>query len=117
MPSDGPLRACTALEGMPVPRAHAGHLLRRKWPPTNTTVSNDCDPSLLWGSREGGGHGATWIPLLFGDPRRQGLRGYFLLLDLVLCYVLYRGNAVHAVRTRCKVLDVGKYSDPTFGPF
>ena len=27
------------------------------------------------------------------------------------------GNAVQAVRTQCEVLDVGKYSDPTFGPF
>ena len=24
---------------------------------------------------------------------------------------------MHAVRTQCKVLDVGKYSNPTFGPF
>ena len=24
---------------------------------------------------------------------------------------------MHAVRTRCEVLDIGKYSDPTFGPF
>ena len=29
----------------------------------------------------------------------------------------YLGNAMHAVRTQCEVLDVGKYSDPTFGPF
>ena len=27
------------------------------------------------------------------------------------------GNAMHAVRTQCEVLDVGQYSDPTFGPF
>ena len=27
-----------------------------------------------------------------------------------------RANAVHAVCTQCKVLDGGKYSDPTFGP-
>ena len=27
------------------------------------------------------------------------------------------GNAVHTVRTQCEVLDVGKYSDPTFVPF
>ena len=26
------------------------------------------------------------------------------------------GNAMHAVRTQCKVLDVGKYSNPSFGP-
>ena len=26
------------------------------------------------------------------------------------------GNAVHAVRTQCKVLYVGKYSNPSFGP-
>ena len=26
-------------------------------------------------------------------------------------------NAVHAVRTQCEVLDVGKYSNPSFGPF
>ena len=24
---------------------------------------------------------------------------------------------MHAVRTQCKVLDVGKYSNPSFGPF
>ena len=24
--------------------------------------------------------------------------------------------AVHAVRTQCEVLDVGKYSNPSFGP-
>ena len=29
----------------------------------------------------------------------------------------YRGNAMHAVRTQCEVLDVGKYSNPSFGPF
>ena len=28
-----------------------------------------------------------------------------------------RGNAMHAVRTQCEVLDVGKYSNPSFGPF
>ena len=28
-----------------------------------------------------------------------------------------KGNAVHAVRTQCKVLDLGKYSNPSFGPF
>ena len=28
-----------------------------------------------------------------------------------------KGNAMHAVRTQCEVLDVGQYSDPTFGPF
>ena len=27
------------------------------------------------------------------------------------------GNAVHAVRTQCEVLDVGKYSNPSFGSF
>ena len=27
------------------------------------------------------------------------------------------GNAMHAVRTQCEVLDVGKYSNPSFGPF
>ena len=27
------------------------------------------------------------------------------------------GNAMHAVRTQCKVSDVGKYSNPSFGPF
>ena len=27
------------------------------------------------------------------------------------------GNAMHAVRTQCEVLDVGKYSSPRFGPF
>ena len=26
------------------------------------------------------------------------------------------GNAMHAVRTQCEVLDVGKYSNPSFGP-
>ena len=29
----------------------------------------------------------------------------------------YKGNAVHVVRTQCEVLDVGKYSNPSFGPF
>ena len=24
---------------------------------------------------------------------------------------------MHAMRTQCKVLDVGKYSNPSFGPF
>ena len=28
-----------------------------------------------------------------------------------------KGNAMHAVRTQCKVLDVGQYSNPSFGPF
>ena len=28
-----------------------------------------------------------------------------------------KANAMHAVRTQCKVLDVGKYSNPSFGPF
>ena len=27
------------------------------------------------------------------------------------------GNAMHAVRTQCEVLDVGKYLNPSFGPF
>ena len=27
------------------------------------------------------------------------------------------GNAMHAVRTQCTVLDVGKYSHFSFGPF
>ena len=27
------------------------------------------------------------------------------------------GNAMHAVRTQCEVLDVSKYSNPSFGPF
>ena len=30
---------------------------------------------------------------------------------------LARGNAMHAVPTQCEVLDVGKYSNPSFGPF
>ena len=30
--------------------------------------------------------------------------------------LLHIGNAVHPVRTQCKVLYVGKYSDPSFGP-
>ena len=29
---------------------------------------------------------------------------------------LLMGNAMHAVRTQCEVLDVGKYSNPSFGP-
>ena len=29
----------------------------------------------------------------------------------------HTGNAMHAVRTQCKVLDVDKYSNPSFGPF
>ena len=29
----------------------------------------------------------------------------------------HMGNVMHAVRTQCKVLDVGKYSNPSFGPF
>ena len=29
----------------------------------------------------------------------------------------FRGNAMHAVRTQCEVLNVGQYSHPTFGPF
>ena len=33
------------------------------------------------------------------------------------CKTYLNGNAVHAVHTQCEVLDVGKYSDPTFGPF
>ena len=28
-----------------------------------------------------------------------------------------KGNAVHTVRTQCEVLDVGKYLNPSFGPF
>ena len=32
-----------------------------------------------------------------------------------LCLIL--GNAMHAVRTQCEVLDVSKYSNPSFGPF
>ena len=28
-----------------------------------------------------------------------------------------KGNAMHAVCTQCEVLDVGKYSNPSFGPF
>ena len=28
-----------------------------------------------------------------------------------------KGNAMHAVRMQCEVLDVGKYSNPSFGPF
>ena len=28
-----------------------------------------------------------------------------------------QGNAMHAVRTQCEVVNVGQYSDPTFGPF
>ena len=27
-----------------------------------------------------------------------------------------KGNAMHAMRTQCEVLDVGKYSNPSFGP-
>ena len=27
------------------------------------------------------------------------------------------GNAMHVVRTQCEVLDVSKYSYPSFGPF
>ena len=27
-----------------------------------------------------------------------------------------QGNAMHTVRTQCEVLDVGKYSNPSFGP-
>ena len=29
----------------------------------------------------------------------------------------YNGNAMHAVRTQCEVLDVDKYLNPSFGPF
>ena len=28
-----------------------------------------------------------------------------------------KGHAMHAVRTQCEVLNVGQYSNPTFGPF
>ena len=37
----------------------------------------------------------------------------------VICrwHIFILGNAMHAVRTQCEVLNVGQYSDPTFGPF
>ena len=41
-------------------------------------------------------------------------------LEFLLCAASLHwgnGNAMHAVRTQCKVLDVGKYSNPSFGPF
>ena len=31
--------------------------------------------------------------------------------------IWHSGNAMHAVRTQCEVLDVDKYSNPSFGPF
>ena len=30
---------------------------------------------------------------------------------------IHIGNAMHAVRTRCEILDVGKYANLSFGPF
>ena len=36
-------------------------------------------------------------------------------LDVVLDLCII-GNAMHAVRMQCEVLNVGQYSDPTFGP-
>ena len=39
----------------------------------------------------------------------RGVSGTVVFQDL--------GNAMHAVRTQCKVLDVGQYSNPSFGPF
>ena len=34
-----------------------------------------------------------------------------------LVEIFMNGNAMHAVRTQCEVLDIGKYSNPSFGPF
>ena len=31
--------------------------------------------------------------------------------------VVNKGNPMHVVRTQCEVLDVGKYSNPSFGLF
>ena len=37
---------------------------------------------------------------------------HLLAVHSAMCY----GNAMHAVHTQCEVLDVGKYSNPSFGP-
>ena len=38
--------------------------------------------------------------------------GYILGMPCTQC-----ARSAHAVRTQCEVLDVGKYSNPSFGPF
>ena len=35
-------------------------------------------------------------------------------LDNTIIYDRHSGNAMHAVRTQCEVLDVGKYSHPSY---
>ena len=50
------------------------------------------------------GNGAPKAP----EKKLSLQKGYFFLPH---------GNAMHAVRTQCEVLDVGKYSNPSFGPF
>ena len=45
------------------------------------------------------------------QPQEKGLsRGHYRWGE---CHA----RSAHAVRTQCKVLNVGQYSDPTFGPF
>ena len=43
----------------------------------------------------------------------QRIPWYQIELIHTTCY----GNAMHAVRTQCEVLDVGKHSNPSFGHF
>ena len=52
------------------------------------------------------------------DPTSASTQGIFLgHYDTCHICSFNVGNAMHAVRTQCEVLNVGQYSDPTFGPF
>ena len=43
--------------------------------------------------------------------------GMFGSLKMALTLRECHARSAHAARTQCEVLDVGKYSNPSFGPF
>ena len=76
---------------------------------------------MVWGGR-----GQEWPPPPAGHRQKVHYQSLIaaqrecpgLPLHLVTdSELVFIGNAMHAVRTQCEVLDVDKYSNPSFSPF
>ena len=90
-------------------------------------LTNELGGGGGWKLKEGGGGvnllcaQAAKAPLPISCPFCANSHRYSSTLDMDQILTMDccgpSGNAMHAVRTQCEVLDVGKYSNPSFGPF
>ena len=58
-----------------------------------------------------------FVPCTSAQTVPQAPGAQILRLSQSMAAICVKGNASHAVRTQCEVLNVGHYSDPIFGPF